>query len=790
MTCFILLLQHAQAQNNAVADLQQQFKQYNEHSFTEKVYLHVDRNFYVAGEIIWFKAYVTDGVMGYTSNLSKIAYVDVIGKNNNPYLQAKIALNNGLGNGSFYLPANIPSGTYKIRAYTNWMKNADPDYYFEKSLTIINTLADTGLPPVDSATGFHIQFFPEGGNLVAGIESKVAFRMTDKNGKGVNDFSGVLVDNNTDTILHFKPLHAGIGTFIFTPLSGHTYTPYINSASVEALTGNMPEALSNGYVMQLNTPSPGKISIAIQSSQSASAAGAEVYLITQTKGVIKSAQAKPLQSGSVQFDIDEDVLGEGISQFTVFSSQQQPVCERLYFKRPTDQLHIEAKTNEANYTTRKKVRLHVSSHNRNSLPADLSVTVFRLDGLQAEEQNNIYSYLWLSSDLKGTVEFPSYYFQNNNDSTNTALDNLMLTHGWRRFKWTDVQQNKKPVLSFLPEYEGHIIEGKITDTITRKPYAEATAYFSLPTVNTKFYTSTSDANGNLRFYTRGIYGPGELVAQAEGLKAAGCNIEINTPFSDQYSSRKLSPPTISPKQKNALEINSINAQVQKKYAADQLKKFLLPTIDTTSFYGKADESYLLDNYTRFTTMEEVLREYVLGVIVGRSEKKFHLTVVDLPNRGLFKDNPLVLLDGVPVQDVDRFMSYDPLKIRKLEVVKRKYYYGPLLLHGILNFTTYKGNMEGYQFDRESIVVDFEGMQLQREFYMPVYETTEQMSSRKADFRNLLFWSPDVITNENGDADLEFYTSDVKGKYIGVIEGITRDGKAGTNTFGFEVKAQD
>ncbi len=790
LVCLILSFHFSQSQNDAIAKLQQQFKQYNEHSFTEKIYLHVDRNFYVAGEILWFKAYVTDGVMGYTSNLSKIAYVDVIGKNNNPFLQAKIALNNGLGNGSFYLPANIPSGSYKIRAYTNWMKNDDAGYYFEKPVTIINTLTDAGLPAVDSIMAYDIQFFPEGGNLVNDIESRVAFRMTDKNGKGVNNFSGILVDNNSDTILHFKPLHAGIGTFLFTPLPAHHYTAYIKNSSGEQVTGIIPEVMPGGYVMRLNKTEPGKISIVVQSSQSGSAADPNVYLIAQTKGDIKSAQAKPLQSGRVQFDIDENLLGEGISQFTVFNNQQQPVCERLYFKRPKDQLYLQAKTNEANYATRKKVTLHVSSHNKNSLPADLSVAVFRIDNLQAEEQNNIYSYLWLSSDLKGTVDFPSYYFQNNNDTINTALDNLMLTHGWRRFKWMDIQQNKKPSFRFLPEFEGHIVTGRITDSFTRKPYPEATVYLSFPGENTKLYTSTSDANGNLRFYTRQVYGPGELVAQAEGLQSAGYTIELNTPFSDQYSSRQLPALSISPELKNALETNSINAQVQKKFATNRLNQYLPAVTDTTPFYGKADESYLLDNYTRFTTMEEVLREYVLGVLVGRSGKKFHLTVVDLPNDRLFKDNPLVLLDGVPVPDVDRFMSYDPLKIRKLEVVKRRYYYGSLLLDGILNFTTYAGNMEGLQVDRESIITDFEGMQLQREFYMPLYETEEQMASRNADFRNLLFWSPEVLTNNSGEAKLEFYTSDATGRYMGIIEGITKDGKAGTASFEFDVKPEN
>jgi len=185
-------------------------------------------------------------------------------------------------------------------------------------------------------------------------------------------------------------------------------------------------------------------------------------------------------------------------------------------------------------------------------------------------------------------------------------------------------------------------------------------------------------------------------------------------------------------------------------------------------------------------MEEVLREYIPGVIVSRANRKFKLTAFDIQNKRLFKDSPLLLLDGVPVQDADRIMSYDPLKVRKIEVVTRRYYYGPLVLDGIVNFITYKGNLEEFEMDPRSAIVDFDGIQLQREFYMPAYDTEEQRKSRLADFRNLLYWNPDVITNKNGETQLQFYTSDMKGKYIGVIEGITTDGKAGRNTFSFEV----
>jgi hypothetical protein len=787
---FVFILMQSYAQNPVTDSLQQQFSRFTQNTFTEKVYLHTDRNFYIAGEILWFKAYITDGILNAPADLSKVAYVDVIDISNKVFLQTKIALKSGKGNGSLYLPANMPSGKYKIRTYTNWMKNADAAFYFEKAFTVVNAQSTAGLVVAGTTPEYDIQFFPEGGNLVKNVESKVAFRMTDKNGKGVQAFSGIVLNQNRDTIAVFNPSRFGIGYFNFTPADTHLYKAYITTPSGSTVVKDLPAAMEEGYTMKLRKADQGQVEVTVHSRNTGNTASA-VYLFIHTRGLVKNVQTKVLQNSSAHFIIAEDILGDGISHFTVFNNLRQPVCERLYFKNPLNRLVIHAKTNVPGYGMRKKVNVDVNSadsHNE-SIPANMSLAVYRLDSLQTSEQSDIFSYLWLSADLKGTVESPSWYFSGS-DSTAEAMDNLMLTHGWRRFAWTAIQQNRLPTYKFLPEYTGHIITGKITDSATRKPLTDVIVYLSVPGDRTQFYASSSDANGNIRFYTREAYGPGEVILQPEGFSVSSYNIDINTPFQDQFSTKPLAALQLSAGLKNAIEQNSVNAQVQRKFLADQLRIYNLPQTDSIAFYGRPDEKYLLDDYTRFTTMEEVLREYVSGVLVGRAKGKFHLNVIDVVNNRLFKDNPLVLLDGVPVHDMDRIMSYDPLKIRKLELVKRRYYYGPLVVDGILNFTTYKGNLPEFEVDSRAVILDYEGMQWQREFYSPLYETEAQAASRLPDFRNLLYWCPDVITGKDGRAALTFFTGDVKGKYIGVIEGMSAGGKAGSSTFGFEVKGSD
>ncbi|MBN8859101.1 MAG: hypothetical protein J0H29_11975 [Sphingobacteriales bacterium] len=783
-----LLISRSNAQTTFAQQIQQQFVQYQSQAFTEKIYLHTDRNFYVAGEIMWFKAYIADGASGYLSEISKVAYIEIINRENKPVLQAKIATGRGTGNGSFYIPVNMPSGNYRLRAYTNWMKNFDAGFYFEKNITIVNTLTGTGLPPADSTSAEDLQFFPEGGNLIQDIPCRIAFRMTDHNGKGVEDYSGVIINDTNDTVAHFAPLHAGIGSFAFTASAGHQYMAIVKGPGQIPLRKQLPQALLKGYSMHLSKPSSQKIMIEVKTNPGNITGNDEVYLFAHTRGVVQLAEARKIQSGSAIFNIEEAALGEGITHFTLFNRSRQPVCERLYFRKPGQPLIISAGTNSSTYTTRDKITLDISTNAPLTVAANMSLSIYRADSLQAKENSDIYSFLWLTSELQGTVEDPSYYFTHNDAKANEALDNVMLSHGWRRFRWTDIQNNISPAFTFLPEYEGHIVTGKITDTVTKKPVPEAIVFLSFPGEYTQFYCGKSAVDGSLRFYTRNVYGPGEMVVRGEGLNETKYNIEINTPFSNTFSQRNIPVLSLSPSLKSSLETNSIAAQVQRKFAGELLRQYSFPPVDTSAFYGKADESYLLDDYTRFTTLEEVLREYVPGIMVGKSGGKFHLTAFDLPNNRFFRDNPLVLLDGVPIADMDKVMSYDPLKIKKLQVIKRRYYYGPLLLNGIMNMITYKGNMEGLEMDPSAIVVDFDGMQLQREFYMPVYDSPEKQQNHLPDFRNLLYWSPDITTNDdNGRATIDIYSGDLEGKYIGIVEGMTPGGKAGSATFSFEVK---
>ena len=775
---FLLIVLQVSGQQN-LNDIQAAFRAYNNNSLTEKIFTHTDKDFYLAGEIVWFKLYVVNGDDNKPIDLSKVAYVEILDKDSRAVLQGKIALDKGMGNGSLYIPLSFNSGVYRLRAYTNWMKNFDPAYYFEKPVTIVNSMKNprrqTAMPGK-----YDLQFFPEGGSLVRGIQSKVAFKIVDQAGKGI-DCKGFVLNKNNDTVKTFQPFKFGIGNFDFTPEAGDNYKVIIKLPDT-TFTRELPAPLDQGYVLRLNSTSGSQLHVSVTTNKPTDI----VYLFVHTRHVSEIAERGVLVNGAVEFTIDKNKLAEGISHITVFDRDNLPVCERLCFRQPGQKLIIQPTIDQQEITSRKKVNLIVNSvdESKRSVPADISVSVYRVDSIQSTQNEAIDSYLWLASDLRGTIESPGYYFSDRTPEVDEATDNLLLTHGWRRFVWQSVLKSAKPSYSFVPEYKGHIIYAKVTNTKTALPAAGVLAYLSVPGPRVQLYNSKSDSTGIVRFYTKDFYGPNEIVLQTDA-KDSIYKIELVDPFSNKVSPAYSPALELNESMKGIISDYNLSMQIQNSYIGEKLKQFDAPVVDSNGFFGNPDIQYLLDNYTRYSTMEEVLREYVYEVLVRRQKDNFHLIVSDVDNK-IFLDDPLTLINGIPVFDPNTVIKYDPLKVKKIDIVKRKYFYGPSIFNGILNFVTYQPDPSIIS-DLKPVVLEYEGLQYQREFYSPAYETQDQISSRLPDFRNVLYWSPDIHTDVQGKAEISFFSSDLKGKYIAVLQGLNTDGRAGKTSILFEVK---
>jgi hypothetical protein len=210
-------------------------------------------------------------------------------------------------------------------------------------------------------------------------------------------------------------------------------------------------------------------------------------------------------------------------------------------------------------------------------------------------------------------------------------------------------------------------------------------------------------------------------------------------------------------------------------------------VDTNPFYIVPDEKYLLDDYVRFQTMEEVLREYVHSLNVVRRRDNYQLYLFNRPQNDVFVDEPLILIDGVPFFYTNELIHQDPLKIKRLDLINRQYALGYHTYEGIINLTTYHGDLEGIILDPHAVVLDYPGIPERREFFEPQYATEEQISSRMPDYRTLLNWSPEIELDPNQKKRISFYTSDLSGKYALVLQGLSKNGVPGNRVIFFTVK---
>lgn len=780
--CCLMLVFAGMGSNAQVLDaLKSNFKQYNDQVLQEKMYVHTDKSFYLTGEILWFKIYNVDAGLNTPLNISKVAYVDVLDEVNNTVLQAKVSLDKGMGNGSFYVPVTLKNGNYKLRAYTNWMKNFGPDVFFEKIITVVNPLTELAEPSKEVTKPATIQFFAESGNLLAGVPSTVGFKALGSNGKG-SEINGVVINQRNDTVVRFQSLKFGMGSFAFTPEANSTYKAVVRIGRDNALISDLPAVLSKGYTIHVVDADKQQPELKISTRGNNNE---PLYLFVHSGHQVMLAQSIVTNAnGDASIFLDKTKLGQGINHVTVFNSARQPVCERLIFNRPK-MLSLLGQV-QTQYKTRSAVDIAVSTNNTAGKPtaANMSVSVFKLDSLNNMDDEDLASYLWLGSEIKGNIESPRYYFDVVTSETDKALDNLLLIQGWSKFKWNDVLDNKEK-FAYLPEYEGHIITGQLNNA-AEKPAPGVRAYLGVPGKRLQLYGAVADSTGKLLFNTRQLFGPGEIVVQTNTEKdSSKYQITIASPFAEQYSTTKLPTFGLDKKWQKALENNSVNMQVQNIYVPDKLKQYINPMVDSAGYFGSNGKPYLLDDYTRFITMEEVLREYILEVLVSVRKGRVHFNL--LSPIDLYKDeDPMAILDGVPIFNLDKLFTVDPLKIRKLDMVDREFYWGPIRTNGVINLTSYKGDMAGFEIDPRAVVLDYEGMQLQREFYSPVYETEQQQKSRVPDFRNVLYWAPDVNTDAQGKAKISFYTADKPGKYAVVLQGLTADGQTGSYNSTFEV----
>lgn len=331
---------------------------------------------------------------------------------------------------------------------------------------------------------------------------------------------------------------------------------------------------------------------------------------------------------------------------------------------------------------------------------------------------------------------------------------------------------------FLPETRGQFLTGKVFEAGTPNPRGKEVIYLSIVGKRPEFYTAVTDAGGNLKFEIVDFFGQGEVHLQSRNPESA-LDFVLTPVFSDQFATVRIPPLQIDEEWRDYLTQASQNMQIRNVYATAIAYDGNIISSDTLPFYGNPDQRYFLDDYTRFPLMEEVLKEYVSGILPRKKDDKFFFRMVN-PDKGMIMENePLMLYDGLPVEKAGTIMEIDPRQVKRIDVITKRYLMGDVAFDGITSFHSYEGDLKG--LNKEVVRgedFNFVGVQPNITHVFPDYENPDTTMESLPDFRNTLFWSPLSKVN-NGQANIAFFTGDDTGTYLVEVEGISQNGEVVT-----------
>ncbi|TDX01566.1 hypothetical protein [Dinghuibacter silviterrae] len=763
----------------------------------EKVYLHLDRSAYNTGESIWYKAYVTNE--GVPSALSKNVFVEllddhgrVLDRNTAPLVESSAA-------GSFVLPASYKATTISLRAYTRYMLNYDSAFLYYRTVRVLNTTAPlpaghtvvikTGAPHVTAtAGGTQLRFFPEGGDYIDGVDSRVAFKATGPDGLPV-EVQGTVVDAKGVKKATFASVRDGMGTFIFTPVKGMTYQAVWKDKAGTAHTTPLPAARPNGVSLSIDSQDSAKI-YTVEAVTGDSVA-TTFHLIAHTGGQVFYLATLHLQDGEiVRQAFNTASLPSGIVTVTIFDADWQPVAERISFVDNNEYMFYPAI--HALYTKfdkRAENQLEIEYADQVKSNLSVSVTDADLDAPEDAKGDNIISNLLLTSDLRGKVYKPWDYISNPIDSVRKEVDLVMLTNGWRRYDWNVIVHKAYPRLTYMPD-SVMSLRGAVYGV-------PAKMMKDMGTINLitddggkahRFLFAEIDTGGNFQVPHYFVFGQQKIYYQFNKRDLFGsATVRMDNGLFKGVGNIGL-PDTVAPPIDSSVMVHEKDFQRLVHDTSGIFKVKNLATIvikaPTKSPEQLLDEKYASglfsggDGYQFDVANDPVAQsmqsvfQYLQGRVAG-----LQITTGSGPTSLTWRGgSPGLYLDEMPV-DAQTLQNISMTDVAYIKVF-RPPFMGMGGANGGIAIYTKKGEKSApadFKSLDNTVVI---GYTAPKEFYSPDYASIQTAPPPDStDLRPTLFWQPFVLLDtKTRRAKLDFFNNDITKRFKVVVEGITADGR--------------
>ena len=762
---------------------------YYNYSPKERFHVHFDKNTYNKEETIWYKVYILDEE-GLT-RLSKSVYVQWFDTKGKILSQTVSPLFQATAKGSFELPSDYQGNFIRMKAFTKWALNDDSTFLYTKDIVINNDLIQVDQLPKPMS---FLNVFPEGGDLVMGINSRVAFKAYNNYGKPVN-IKGLLVNDKNKVLDTLKTMHDGMGSFYLIPKPAEKYLIKWTDASNASYTTPLPAAKPQGMTLSIRSTNEAALVKIERTTQVPDNFKQLTLLVHMNQLPLYSVNINASEKLITNASIPIAELNTGVVQFTLFTSDWLPVCERvMYVNNRTHEFGAKIITQLTSLNKRGKNVFDV--YVSDTTETNMSVAVIDASVDTSLSYSTIYSDLLLSNQIKGKIHNPGYYLSSDAETVMNHLDLVMLTHGWRRIDWEKLKKDIPPSLKYMPEMERMKISGKVyglkmangTDNMLMNmivQYKDSSKNFMFQPISKDGYFENQD----LFFYdTVRIY------------YSFNQNQKLNEVATVQFDNGLL-------KSNNA---SSLITEQEKLYTwSDSLAKSRM------AYFLKLQEDW--KKRSQFKTLQEVIvksrtkpkedvieKQYATGMFSGGDAFVFDVMNDPVAQNGFDIFNYLqsrvpglqISRNGVNVgmswrgATPDLFLDQMPSQVNVLQTVTmqdiamvkvfRPPFFGSIGGGGggAIAVYTKKGSSRSSgnnsKSNKEMFSTVLGGYSRFKEYYSPQYDTGE---NPETDIRTTVYWNPFVITNKKSPRyRIQFFNNDLSKRLLIVLEGVNADGK--------------
>lgn len=823
----------------------------------EKLYLHLDKPFYGAGEKIWFKGYLVNATTHQDNSQSNFIITELINRSDSIVERKKIRRDSLGFHNAFTLPATLPAGDYYLRGYSNWMLNEDPDFFFSRNIKIGNSIDNTivssieyqqeedthytakikftsnvqavfenttikylylengkiknkgkkktdengwisiSLPDLKSPAArrievefddpqyiykrtfhlpvftndFDVKFFPEGGALLSIPHQNVAFKAQGADGFS-KEVEGFLFNSKGDTLTNFRSEHNGMGIFTMNPVNNETY--YVTVRTNDSITKrfDLPAIEPKGISIAMSHYKQ-EIRYEIQKTE-ATEWPQKLFLLAHTRG--KLAILQPINPKRTFGKMNDSLFTEGITHFMLIDEQGNALSERLIFVPDHKPNQWQITADQPTYGKREKVSLQIAAKDNEGNPVEgtFSVSITDRKSIQPDSlADNILSNLLLTSDLKGYVEDPAYYFLNQDARTLRSIDYLMMTHGWRRHKMENVLRT--PSLNFTNYIEkGQTISGRIMGffgaNVKKGPICVlAPKYNIIATIETdekgQFIVNTSFRDSTT------------FLVQARTKKGfAGVDILMDPP---QYPVATHKAPYLNGAA-TFMEDYLMNTRDQ-YYMEGGMRVYNLKEVTVTAKRERpSSKSIYTGGINTYTVEEDRLQGY--GQTAFDAASRLPSVTITNGSEIHIRNNSepaIIVIDDIVYEDAsDILKDIQVSDMSSISLLRGAdaVILGPRASGGAVVITLKDPRNLPARPAQGIITYTPLGYSESVEFYHPTYDTPEKKNAQRSDFRSTVYWNPELRLDAEGKATIEYYTLDSTAPEDIIIEGVDKNGK--------------